>query len=638
MTATPSNGLSRREVLARTATGAGIVLSGSYANLFGMGAGPAHAKGKPPVGAGYGPLVADPNGLLSLPEGFSYKIVAQSGVTRLETGEPTPSDPDGTAAFVRHRGNGSVLVNNHEVGGGEPYRVPALPGYTYDPAAGGGTTNIEVDKDGNRLREYVSLAGTHNNCAGGKSPWNTWLTCEEAESLSGQTKPHGYVFDVDPYDQDANRDPAADQGARPVRPRGAGRRPRQRHDLPDRGRRQPERAAVPLDAASLRAPAGQGRAEVAARRRRDPGGAEARRRWAARTFPICQWRPHPARPTGRAGSRCPTATPRQCRPANSSATHRSPAAASSRACGGATAARTSCAPSPASPTAVPRSTTARSGSWTRSATRSSSSCTSRTRRWTRTTTPTARTTSPCRRYGGLIIAEDGDGKSHLVGADEDGDTFFFARNEDPENSEFTGPDVLPGQEDPLRQRAIPGIRVRDPGTVPEPALIPGRAPGARGPAGASERRSPAGHADRSDRGFTGGAGPPQTRTDRGPGAALLLVRLRRDLGPTRLSLSQLFAGAVSRSTEPSNCQSGFGTSPRRGADLEEAVDLLRSVAVGDVAPVRGDVELVDRRAGGRRSPGGARSRRSASRCPVPTSSTREPPLSQLARGAAAAPR
>ncbi len=32
------------------------------------------------------------------------------------------------------------------------------------------TTNIEVDKDGNRVREYVSLVGTHDNCAGGKSP------------------------------------------------------------------------------------------------------------------------------------------------------------------------------------------------------------------------------------------------------------------------------------------------------------------------------------------------------------------------------------------------------------------------------------------------------------------------------------
>jgi secreted PhoX family phosphatase len=110
--------------------------------------------------------------------------VAQAGVTKLESGEPTPGDPDGTAAFVRRGGNGSVLVDNHEISGSDANPVPRVPGFTYDPAVGGGTTNIEVDKGGNRVREYVSLAGMLNNCAGGKTPWETWLTCEEAESLS----------------------------------------------------------------------------------------------------------------------------------------------------------------------------------------------------------------------------------------------------------------------------------------------------------------------------------------------------------------------------------------------------------------------------------------------------------------------
>jgi hypothetical protein len=109
------------------------------------------------------------------------------------------------AAFVRHGGRGTVLVNNHEVSGSEPYKVPPVPGFTFNPAAGGGTTTIEVDGDGNRLREYVSLAGTLNNCAGGRSPWGTWLSCEESESTVGGVR-HGWVFEVDPYDQDANRD------------------------------------------------------------------------------------------------------------------------------------------------------------------------------------------------------------------------------------------------------------------------------------------------------------------------------------------------------------------------------------------------------------------------------------------------
>lgn len=200
---TPDGGLSRRSVLTRSASaGVGIVLSGSIPGLFGT------AQAKHGHAVGYGPLIPDPAGILSLPEGFSYRIVAESGATLLDSGQPTPDDPDGTAAFVRRGGNGSLLVNNHEIGGGEAFRVPALPGLTYDPLAGGGTTTIEVDGHGNRVREYVSLAGTHNNCAGGRTPWNTWLTCEETEGApAGSTLRHGYVFEVDPYDEDANRDP-----------------------------------------------------------------------------------------------------------------------------------------------------------------------------------------------------------------------------------------------------------------------------------------------------------------------------------------------------------------------------------------------------------------------------------------------
>jgi len=199
-----SSSISRRNLLAGSAVGGlGIVFAGSLEAI----AGPALADTRTSVG--YGPLVPDPAGILALPAGFSYKIIAQSGVTHLESGQVTPSDPDGAAVFAS--ASGATLVYNHEISGTEPYRVPTLAGLTYDPGAGGGCTNIDVTADDDRIREYVSVAGTHNNCAGGRTPWNTWLTCEETEQRANATyqKDHGYVFEVDAFDRAANLNPVA---------------------------------------------------------------------------------------------------------------------------------------------------------------------------------------------------------------------------------------------------------------------------------------------------------------------------------------------------------------------------------------------------------------------------------------------
>ncbi|NJC24116.1 secreted PhoX family phosphatase [Arthrobacter pigmenti] len=119
--------------------------------------------------AGYGPLIPDPEGILALPEGFSYQLVARSGETTTDDGVH-PSDPDGMGVFANGDG-GWTLVTNHENDGDEPHPVPVVEGLTYDPGAIGGTSTITVDPVGKRLAQYTSLAGTDNNCAGGITPW-----------------------------------------------------------------------------------------------------------------------------------------------------------------------------------------------------------------------------------------------------------------------------------------------------------------------------------------------------------------------------------------------------------------------------------------------------------------------------------
>ncbi|HKR51215.1 MAG TPA: alkaline phosphatase PhoX [Pseudonocardiaceae bacterium] len=69
-------------------------------------------------------------------------------------------------------------MNNYELGGPHattPFPVSLIEGFVYDPGSAGGCTIVETDRDGNRIREYVGIAGTSTNCAGGITPSATWL-------------------------------------------------------------------------------------------------------------------------------------------------------------------------------------------------------------------------------------------------------------------------------------------------------------------------------------------------------------------------------------------------------------------------------------------------------------------------------
>jgi secreted PhoX family phosphatase len=428
-------GVSRRSLLMRSASASlGIVLAGSVPGLFGT----ADARRRGMVG--YGPLVPDPAGILSLPEGFSYKIVAKSGATTLESGEPTPDDPDGTAAFFRRGGKGTVLVNNHEIGGDERNGVPLVPGFVYDDKARGGTTTIEVDGDGNRVREYVSLAGTAQNCAGGRTPWDTWLTCEETESApTGSTLRHGYAFEVDPYDQDANRDP------RPIKALG-----RYAHEAcvvdPHTGviyltedangpngllyRWTPPDSALPLGKGSLR--------ELAD----DAGTLEAMKAFtrsgvhvpdlSVATVPgttyRVRWVAVPDRDAATTSVRKQFADTEITRSRKLEGMWWGDDGAYFVA---------SFARGPADGSAAQHDGQV----WFLD----SDDGTIELKLWFAYTPadqdndpdgPDNITVSP---FGGVMIAEDGEGKNHLVGATDDGETYFFARNELEGDNEFTGP-------------------------------------------------------------------------------------------------------------------------------------------------------------------------------------------------------
>jgi uncharacterized protein len=181
---------------------------------------PLHAAPLKTEAFGYGPLQKDPQGILNLPKGFSYKIISRKG-DKMNDGLLLPGAPDGMAAFQGRNGR-VIVVRNHEnspdslensaFGSAHELldEVPAGKFYDYGkkkaPGLGGTSTFIYNPKTGALEKQYLSLAGTARNCAGGPTPWNSWLTCEEATFKVGAyegnaEKDHGYVFEVPATEQ-----------------------------------------------------------------------------------------------------------------------------------------------------------------------------------------------------------------------------------------------------------------------------------------------------------------------------------------------------------------------------------------------------------------------------------------------------
>lgn len=208
-------GISRRNFIRKgaIATAGGIAFAGPFQGVVARANGaPMRSKREALLGP-LGPVADQRDGIvrLALPDGYTYRSFGVAGDV-MSDGTVTPGRQDGMAAFRGPRGTTRV-VRNHEVRGeGTPIGAsPDVIAKVYDGNTLGGTSTLWIDSKSRELiGDWVSLTGTSVNCAGGPSPWGTWISAEETVNgpdlgpdFTGSDgpaafEPHGYLFEVDP--------------------------------------------------------------------------------------------------------------------------------------------------------------------------------------------------------------------------------------------------------------------------------------------------------------------------------------------------------------------------------------------------------------------------------------------------------